>query len=251
VDTAKYTGDIKSAPLIKLPKDPEAEGEEDIELWAVEMTEFSVTNEQGDARKLASGSAWPANATSPMIAWIDSGSTLTTMSGDLIREVGKEFDVDVWAPDADVELVMIECKYEDAKVAKGRKVTFEFGSATSIAVPVEQLVFKFTDEQKGLLKTSGLPFDVDKTCLFGLQSMIIGSWIRLEDNIAVLGHNILRSSYTVFDMKNKAIGIAPVSHSGKSNVVELKADGTEYPKGTGDAGKTTPTELFMRLLTPY
>jgi hypothetical protein len=72
--------------------------------------------------------------------YLDSGSTLSILPGNLVGDIGKDFEVVMYSLNKTIDVALIACKYKTAEEANNRTVNFEFGSDVVINVPLEQLV---------------------------------------------------------------------------------------------------------------
>lgn len=81
----------------------------------------------------------------------------------------------------------------------GDDVVFDFGFDTKVTIPYELLVF---------------PYD-GKNCTINILKN------EQEEIFNTLGDNFLRSVYTVFDLDNRELQVAPVVYTKESNIVPL------------------------------
>jgi len=212
-------------------------------MWNVPLTDIAVSNDKGDLRHVTEAQGWP-NSIMTRAAFLDSGSTLSILPGNLVEDIGKDFEVVLYSVNKTMDVALIPCKYGTTDAAKDGSVSFEFGSDVVINVPVHQLVYDIGKEAieavTGTLSNlDDLPFELDQTCLFGLQAMPF-TGVPLPNIVAVLGHNVLRSAYIVFDADNLVVGIAQANQkSSETNIVELKAGQKELPrlKGANNGGQ--------------
>ncbi|KZL66089.1 eukaryotic aspartyl protease, partial [Colletotrichum incanum] len=214
VDTEKYIGTLTTLPLV----DDYHSG--NITSYSVAMTGLAIEAPDGKAVEMAADSF---NAS----AVLDSGSTVCLLPERLTKSVWATYGV------IDAGYGFIDCKWGGA-MGEGHYIGFEF-AGVKIRVPLEEMVLdnldSIMDQLEGLT-----PFD--RPCMFGIQNSAI--FDVTSGRFALLGDTFLRSAYVVYDESNQQVGIAQANlNSSRSNVIELRANGTVLPTVTGVASQVT------------
>jgi hypothetical protein len=138
--------------------------------------------------------------TSPQVAVLDSGTSLTYLSSDAMETLYEEFN-------ANPSFSIGEKYYCDCNVTNN--LLFNFG-ATEIAVPAYNFLWPIETVVNKVVATMTFP---PNSCYIGLEKVQKGM------DFLLLGDNVLRAFYTVYDISNNRIAIAPVNTvSGKSNI---------------------------------
>lgn len=151
---------------------------------------------------------------------MDSGTDLTFLPDEYLKPIWQDLEVEFAQKRA-----FIDCKYAKDE-GKNVTVDVKFPNKT-INVPLRELV---VDTGKpDLVKLLGLKLETP--CIFGLQGTSVNN--ITNNSFGIVGSNILRSAYVVYDATNKQIGIAQANvGSSKSNIVDLKA-GENFPHVSG------------------
>lgn len=151
---------------------------------------------------------------------LDSGTDLTFLPDEYLEPIWEDLEVEFAQKRA-----FIDCKYGKDE---GKNVTVDltFPNKT-INVPLRELVVDTGEPE--LLKFLGLKLETP--CIFGLQGTSVNN--ITNNSFGIVGSNVLRSAYVVYDATNRQIGIAQANvGSSKSKIVELKA-GKDFPNVSG------------------
>ncbi|KAK2606029.1 hypothetical protein QQS21_003547 [Conoideocrella luteorostrata] len=208
IDSEKYIGKLATLPLV--PGFTPGSG---IVAYAVHMSGLALRKSSSDTIKVKDGA--DINVTTVL----DSGTDLTFLPDEYIKPIWQNLDVEFAQKRA-----FIDCKHSEDNVTIG----VSFPNKT-INIPLRELVVH--TGQAELLKLLGLKMETP--CIFGLQGTSASN--ITNNNFGIVGSNVLRSAYVVYDATNKQVGIAQ-AHVGsdKSNVVDLNA-GKEFPDLSGVA----------------
>ncbi|GKT42628.1 putative aspartic-type endopeptidase opsB [Colletotrichum spaethianum] len=214
VDTEKYIGKLTTLPLVKDYHSG------NITSYSVALTGLAIETPDGKAVEMAADSFNAA-------AVLDSGSTVCLLPENLTKSIWAKYGV------IDAGYGFIDCKWGGA-MGEGHYIDFEL-TGVKIRVALEEMVLDnlnpIMDQLEGLT-----PFD--KPCMFGIQNNAV--FDVTSDKFAILGDTFLRSAYVVYDETNRQVGIAQSNlNSSRSNIIELRANGTVLPTVTGVASQTT------------
>lgn len=198
VDRRRYTGDLVTVPIQKF-------GGRFSQFFII-LTGLSVGSDTiDDDDDLALG------------VILDSGSTLTYLPASLASAVFEAVGAD-YEPGASTAYV--PC---DLASAPGN-LTFSFGPAAEITVPLSELVLDFTDVTGRRLRFGD---DGQPACMFGIAPSPGGT--------NILGDTFLRSAYVVFDLGNNEVSLAQSNFDVQgSDVVEIgSGDGAPAASANG------------------
>ena len=141
-----------------------------------------------------------------MSALLDSGTTMTYLPEDIVKEVIDELGLSL---NKDSGTIKLPCTMKD----DDRNMTFKFSAPASITVPMSELVVNLDGSDRFRGK-DGKPVE-GAECVFGIAPSSGGS--------VVLGDTFLRSAYVVFDMDNHEISIAQSKPGVKvSHLIEIE-----------------------------
>lgn len=214
VDTEKYVGTLTTLPLVEDPNSGS------ITSYSIAMTGVAVETPD---EKLVQMTADSFNATTIL----DSGSTVCLFPERLTKSIWAKFGV------VDAGYGLIDCKWRGA-MGEGHFIDFDL-ARVKIRVPLEEMVLDNLDRIMDQLDDL-TPFD--RTCMFGIQNSAI--FDVTSSRFAILGDTFLRSAYVVYDETNQQVGIAQANlNSSRSNIIELRADGSALPTATGVASQVT------------
>jgi len=225
VDTEKYVGD-----MMKVKVNPTTIPD----TFDTVFDHFRISMTSVEANS-PSGSDTLTSASFPIEVILDSGTTLTSLPIDLVKqiweEVGAEFSSVLRQP-------LIPCYRRDSS----GKFTFGFGGpgGPKITVPMDELVLDLTLGRAPLFP-SGSKYEGQEACLFGIQDF--------GGEPYILGGTFLRSAYVVFDLVNNEIGIAQTDfNETKSAIVAFPSNGS-IPSAT-EAPNQGQTDTPARLVDP-
>ena len=211
IDTGKYHGDLTQLDIVK-----------DRGMF----THFQVPLDGIDAVS-PSGTDQLASTELPVLAVLDSGTTLSYIPTDMAEQAWAEVGAE-WEPD--LGFAALPCSRANSK----GHFSFHFGGANgpSINVTMDELVLDLTGGDPP--RYSSGPNRGQSVCAFGLQNQT-----RTEDNDPyLLGDTFLRSAYVVYDLVNNKVAIAPTKfNSSDSNVVAFPSDGAPIPSATPAKGQ--------------
>ncbi|TKW52011.1 putative aspartic-type endopeptidase opsB [Colletotrichum tanaceti] len=214
VDTEKYVGTLTTLPLV------EDLNSGSITSYSIAMTGVAV--ETPDER-VVQMTADSFNATTIL----DSGSTVCLFPERLTKSIWAKFGV------VDAGYGLIDCKWRGA-MGEGHFIDFDL-VRVKIRVPLEEMVLDNLDRIMDQLDDL-TPFD--RTCMFGIQNSAL--FDVTSSRFAILGDTFLRSAYVVYDETNQQVGIAQANlNSSRSNIIELRANGSALPTATGVASQVT------------
>ncbi|KAL4938737.1 aspartic peptidase domain-containing protein [Aspergillus oleicola] len=206
VNKAHYTGELQTLPVVPYDEDTDSY----THLWLT-LTEVGVESEDDDIEKQFQAE--------PLVALLDSGSTLTYLPSDLVQQIYNDLDVHFFEPE---QFGYVPCN----TYVSGRTdyaVTFTFSGAT-IRVPLSELVLR------DAMAYAGDTFDIngEESCLFGI--------LPAADFFPILGDTFLRSAYVVFDLDNNEISLAQANRDpdpGDDEIVEI-GNGDDPVPGSDD-----------------
>lgn len=193
IDTEKYDGKLTSLPITEIDNKT-ALLTVTLESLNVTVTKVGKTNSSTIAAPTATDQFWSIPISAAVL--IDSGN-----SDIYIPLPGAEVVLQQVAPhgapfDDFYEAYLVSCSIYN----KENYVSFFFSNSSEIRVP-------FTD---------ALGYD-PKNATTGLPVC----YLAIYDG-GTLGVPFLRNSYTVFDLEDKTISLAPVRHTNDSNIVPIK-----------------------------
>ncbi|KAH8805375.1 aspartic peptidase domain-containing protein [Xylogone sp. PMI_703] len=165
---------------------------------------------------LDGNSSFPKGSTGSVPVVLDCGTAYTILPDDWVTPIHKQFDVTYFKAN---DTAYVDCALQTAQYT----VKYTFDSLT-IEVPISRLV------SLRAVNPDACSFDI----------------VPAGDRHALLGDNFLSSAYTVFDITNNQISLAPRDFSSTDDkVVAVPAGGVKAIKGstTGDASSSgTPTD---------
>ena len=222
LDSDKYQGDLLQIPIVP---DTDSSGTDTYTEFAVALTSFSMTGQNGNTTDLTVG-----EYSAPVI--LDSGTTLTYVPQRLASLVYEKLGA---VDDTEGSgLVFVNCDV----LTNAPKTTFNFGfggsNGVSVNVPVDEMIFQL----EGIFSLDGyatpdLPFS--NACALGINGQ--------DEEPYILGDTFLRSAYVVYDLKNNLIAIAQTNfNSTTSSIVDFTADATAIPNISGVASSVAVTE---------
>ncbi|KXS99928.1 hypothetical protein AC578_906 [Pseudocercospora eumusae] len=194
VDTAKYSGDLVSLPVIATKG---VYREFTIELTAVGLSgdpeEFSATSRE---------------------IHLDTGASLSYLPDDTTQAIwnrlGARYLEEYGVAIADCSLA-----------ATDDTIDFRFSNDLTIQVAMREMVIPLS---------TGLGVDV---CFVGVLPAARSPLSTSDRQYLILGDTFLRSAYVVYDLQNNEISMAQTFfNTTDSNVMEI-ANGTDMPSGTG------------------
>lgn len=193
VDTAKYSGDLQTVPMI-------SQSGQYFQLL-VALTGLSISGEASTSSEL------------PLAVLLDSGSTLTYLPTDMAEALFNEVNA-VWVDN--VGAAYAPCNLADS----GRTLEFNFSGAV-ITVPFNELFIEAgTVNGQELQLESG-----ERACIFGIS--------EVGDHLAVLGDTFLRSAYVVYDLENNEVSLAnTVFNATDSNIRAITTASGTVPGAT-------------------
>ncbi|KAF7192095.1 putative aspartic-type endopeptidase OPSB [Pseudocercospora fuligena] len=205
VDTAKYTGDLVSLPIIAIQG---VYREFTVELTAVGLS--------GDAEEF-SGTTTEIH--------LDTGASLSYLPDDTTQAIwdrlGAQYLEEYGVAIADCSLA-----------ATDDTIDFRFSDDLTIQVSMREMVIPLS---------TGLGFDV---CFVGVLPAARSPLSTSDRQYLILGDTFLRSAYVVYDLENNEISMAQtLFNTTDSNVMEITS-GTDMPSGTGSGsgGGSTATD---------
>lgn len=228
IDTEKYIGNLTTLPLV-----PGFKPGSGIVAYAVHMSGLGLN--KGNGVRLDVNDGKDINVTTVL----DSGTDLTFLPDEYLKPIWSDLDVEFAQKRA-----FIDCKYAGDD---GENVTVDVSFPNkTINVPLRELVVDTGKPE--LLKLLGL--QLETPCIFGLQGTSTSN--ITNNNFGIVGSNILRSAYVVYDATNKQVAIAQANTgSTKSNIVDLKA-GKDFPtvSGVDEEENTADGDNAGHALTP-
>ncbi|KXT06557.1 hypothetical protein AC579_6721 [Pseudocercospora musae] len=215
VDTAKYTGDLVSLPIIA---EKGVYREFTVELTAVGLS--------GDAEEF-SGTTTEIH--------LDTGASLSYLPDDTTRAIWDRLDAQYLE---EYGVAIADCSL----AATDDTIDFRFSDDLTIQVSMREMVIPLP---------TGLGFDV---CFVGVLPAARSPLSTSDRQYLILGDTFLRSAYVVYDLENNEISMAQtLFNTTDSNVVEI-ANGTDMPSGTGsdsdeqESGGSSPRSSSIALL---
>ncbi|KAI9488759.1 aspartic peptidase domain-containing protein [Zychaea mexicana] len=214
IDTSKHTGDIQYVPVVNY-----------------DTTNYLVSPNVGaDGKKSGTNLYWSvagqgvkANSYSKSLPSVqafilDTGTTLTmipkTYAEGILGAVTGSTSKYSW--DELNGVYRIDCSFKTST----DKVEFQISTATdsastspvTISTPVSEMIIPLDSDY----------IDSATSCMFGITASSSGltageSWI--------IGEASLRSMYSVYDMKNNRVGLAPVNLDGAGKYTPARSDG--------------------------
>ena len=188
VNTAKYTGDLQSVPIIPVNGL--------FLVFAIAVSGLSVA-----------GTTLSSSSSIPFAVILDSGSTLTYLPDDVTTDI---FNTVNAVYDSNNAIAYVECNM----ASQDSSVDFIFSGIT-ISVPYNELVLSQA------LSASGQPLTFqngESACLFGISPSLGSS--------PILGDTFLRSAYVVYDLENNEISLAQTNfNGGTDDIREITKNG--------------------------
>lgn len=204
VDTDKYVGSLQTLPVERI------RGE--YIHFVLAISGISITR-NGDNQTLTTDL--------PFATILDSGSTITYLPDNLVRDIYSAFNVRYSRRQGP----LCSCDLANQNIT----VHFTFTSPT-ISVPIRELVINPEQSQfqtrDFVDKRQYLDDDEDNSvCLFGIAPS--------SGTISILGDTFLRSAYVVYDLANNEISMAQTNFdSTTSNVREIGTGTDAVPDAT-------------------
>ena len=191
---------------------------------------ISITYSADDDDNYSSGSSSSSYLFSVTFSPPDAVSVLPDDVASQIWEVAGAYY------DSDVEMALIGCNAGNNDASTN--FTFRIGNGfdgPNITATLEDLIVPATDVDVAAYYSSYISGLDTEVCLFGVQNRSLASSIYSSyyDNYS-LGSSILRRTYSVFDLANDEIAIAPVKFGATetSNVVPFASYGAAAPSST-------------------
>ena len=201
VDTAKYTGELATIPIIPIAGRYFE--------FIIALTGLSIAGQE-----LTSSSSLPS------AVLLDSGSTLTYLPDDLASDIFTKLQA---VYDSTTGTAYVDCGIAN----QNSNLDFTFSGQT-ITVPYKELVLAQATSSTGqpLTFQNGNP-----ACAFGVAPSL--------GSIAVLGDSFLRSAYVVYDLEQNEISIAQTQFNGGADDVREITRGNNVPGATAVASPVT------------
>ncbi|ODQ67521.1 acid protease, partial [Nadsonia fulvescens var. elongata DSM 6958] len=180
VDSAKYTGGLYTIPMVSryngYPTPPE---------FTIALNSISYT--VGGTETVA--------AARPMIALLDSGTSLMYLPSDIVNKIATAYSATYTSS---VGAYVYDC---GTSAKSDNFLTFTF-SGVEMNIP---------------LQVASLPYSGNR-CILGMSQ-------TSSDNNIILGDTFLRAVYTVFDLTNSQVAMAQsINGATSSSVEEITAD---------------------------
>lgn len=258
VDSTKFSGKIQYAPVVNY----------DVSKYYISPNIGANSTKNGMNLYWAipgqgvSTSTGFKNETASLNAYIlDTGTTLTYIPAKLAKDMVMSITKNAKTTQLDNVNGVYRVDCDTAK--KSNNATVQFMISTSLStksttpivldIPVSELVVPLDD---------ALTTTTSQSCMFGIAPSPAGLELTSGETW-ILGESVLRSLYTVYDMKNNQVGLAPVSpNAGNTGFL---INGTTTSSGTnpnhngqggggGDNnGGSTAREISSAntLLTPF
>ena len=226
IDKNKFVGDLSILPIHM------TKGQSEPIHFEVEMQSISLDlTKNGKTTKIISTD--PSLTQTSTIAILDSGTTLSYLPVKIIEQLHSKLRVHT--DNLYTGLTFIDCDYLTSN--PDMRLSFTFGSNTTISVPVWEVVLDLLGDSQ-----SQLPFKMpfERACIFGIQSTEGFEEDGFQEDTALLGETFLRSAYVVYDLTHHQIGMAQANmNSTTEDIVELTRAGSGLP--TGLVGVKEPT----------
>ncbi|KAK2608424.1 hypothetical protein QQS21_002991 [Conoideocrella luteorostrata] len=218
IDKAKYTGKLATLPMTTTPQ-----------AQSTNITSYAVSLKSLSATSLSLPSVEDMS-----VAIFDSGSTVTLVPDAFATSLQTKFGVVSLEYGSTSTPPLIDCAYGGDK-GKDTTIDFQFDGVT-VKVPMKEMVVNvFPKEIQDQLPSQLQSWQ--GVCLFGLAST--KTYGVKSNKFFLLGDTFLRSSYVVYDMLNKQIGLAQSQpNATKSDVVAIAKDAKTLPDATGTADKS-------------
>ena len=208
-DTDKYHGQLQSLPI-----------QREYNQFADFIITLSGMNIAIDGRNRS------LKTDLPTAVLLDSGSSLTYLPNDLVRNI---YDLLQVTYDNRQGAAFADCRLAN------QNITLDFTFTTpTISVPISELVFdgETSDSEErqdpDSQSAGGSPDprdNRDSLCYFGIAPA--------EGSMAVLGDTFLRSAYVVYDLENNEISLAQTNfNSTESHVSEIGTGSDSVPDAT-------------------
>ncbi|KAI8990318.1 aspartic peptidase domain-containing protein [Pilobolus umbonatus] len=231
IDDSKYTGDLVYLPVAGLTSraneslnartdDMNAANDSDFYYWMVYAQGLGVSNNSGN------NPAWRLRQIGAFI--LDTGTTLTylpnSVATDVVSAIAGEGG---YILDRQSGVFVVNCStaYSGAKFELHMSPDAEFTSNPVIlSVPANELV----------IPIDGNSVDTASTCMFGIAPS--GDSGGIGSNMYLIGDSVLRSTYMVFDIGEKRVGLATSINVGGSvsvgNSTSTSGSGTSNSSGS-------------------
>ncbi|KAL7796822.1 aspartic peptidase domain-containing protein [Trichoderma ceciliae] len=204
IDTEKYQGDLTRINVIS--PNGRTFTEFAVEVFSVEATSPSGTDTLSTSQN-------------PLIAVLDSGTTLTYLPQDMAEEAWNEVGASF---NNDLGLAVVPCSV--GSTDGFFSFTFAGPDGPRINVTLSELVLDLFDGGPATRFSSG-PNKGQSICEFGIQNTTGSPFL--------LGDTFLRSAFVVYDLVNNQIAIAPTNfNSTQTNVVAFQSSGAPIPSST-------------------
>lgn len=151
----------------------------------------------------------------PSTAILDSGTSLSYVDGDTLSAIRTAFN-------ANPSFALGERYYSDCNITKALHFTF---GGNSIAVPAYNFMWPISMFVDGVTESLDFP---QNSCYLGFEQS------SSDENFILLGDNVLRGMYLVYDISSERVGIAKEKPSSGSPQVEAITPGQPIP-GTNAA----------------
>ncbi|TFB06390.1 Candidapepsin-8 [Trichoderma ghanense] len=210
VDTAKFHGELAHLPIV--PADDSPDG---VARYWVKMKSISLTppSDSADDKPVA----FPQTS---MTVFLDSGSTLTLLPPQLVRQIASALGS---TQTDESGFFVVDC----ALASQDGTIDFEFDGVT-IRVPYAEMI----------RQVSTLP----PHCYLGMMG---------STQFALLGDTFLRSAYAVFDLTSNVVHLAPYANCGTnvksitstsslSNLVGACNDPSNSPSSPSKSPSSSP-----------
>jgi hypothetical protein len=205
VDVEKYTG-----PMISLNVTPAA-GTNIYDHFRIPLTSVQATS--------PSGSDTLTTETFPVQVVLDSGTTLSSLPADMVRQMWQVAGAEV---SPTLQQPLIPCSWRDSP----GKFTFGFGGpgGPKVAIAMNALVLDLT-LGKAPPFPAGSRYEGQDACMFGIHDFGGPPYI--------LGGTFLRSAYVTFDIVNNQVGMAQTDfNETESQIVAFSSSGAPIPSAT-------------------
>ncbi|RMZ83538.1 hypothetical protein DV738_g1085, partial [Chaetothyriales sp. CBS 135597] len=200
VNSAKYTGDLLTVPVIKTYGD--------YYTLSIALTAVGISGNDISSSSL------------PLAVLLDSGSTLTYLPNDIAASIYDQVNA---VYDSGSGAAYARCSLQDSD----GYLEFEF-SGQKITVPYNELLIEVsTSNGQQLTFRNG-----DAACLFGISPA--------DDSVSVLGDTFLRSAYVVYDLANNEISLAQtVFNATDDDIREITSGTSGVPGATAASSAVT------------
>ncbi|RMD43474.1 hypothetical protein DV735_g1647, partial [Chaetothyriales sp. CBS 134920] len=193
VNTAKYTGDLLTVPVIQTYGD--------YYTLSIALTAVGVNGDNISSSSL------------PLAVLLDSGSTLTYLPNDIVSSIYDQVNA---VYDSSSGAAYALCSLQDSD----GYLEFNF-SGQKITVAYNELLIEVSNSNgQQLTFRNG-----EAACLFGIAPA--------DDSMSVLGDTFLRSAYVVYDLANNEISLAQtVFNSTEDDIREITSGTSGVPGAT-------------------